>query len=79
MDAIRGTRTMLLFNFRDGHTAPWMSKFDYRQIRLSPLNHGDTEALLDDLLGEDSSLALISRNIAERAQGNPFFVEELVH
>ncbi|MFX9058152.1 hypothetical protein ABTN75_20100, partial [Acinetobacter baumannii] len=30
------------------------------------------------LLGKDPSLSLISRNIAERAGGNPFFIEELV-
>ena len=28
--------------------------------------------------GDDPSLALLARNIAERAQGNPFFMEELV-
>ena len=35
--------------------------------------------LLHNLLGNDPSLALLSRNIAERARGNPFFIEELVH
>jgi adenylate cyclase len=79
VDAIVGTTTMLLFNFRHGYTAPWMQRTHYRQITLSPLNQAEAEALLTDLLGKDASLALILRNLAERAQGNPFFLEELVH
>ena len=79
VDAIVGTTTMLLFNFRHDYTAPWMQRSHYRQISLSPLDRAETATLLGDLLGKDSSIALISRNIAERAQGNPFFLEELVH
>jgi class 3 adenylate cyclase/tetratricopeptide (TPR) repeat protein len=79
VDAIIGTTTLLLFNFRHGYVASWMQRAHYRQISLSGLNRPETEALLGELLGKDSSLALISRNIAERAQGNPFFLEELVH
>jgi adenylate cyclase len=79
VDAIVGTTTMLLFNFRNDYIAPWMQRTHYRQISVSPLNQAETEALLTSLLGKDASLALIARNIAERAQGNPFFLEELVH
>jgi adenylate cyclase len=78
-DAVIGTSTLLLFNFRYGYAAPWMQRSHYRQVSLSPLNRTETDDLLRDLLGTDSSLALISRHIAERAQGNPFFIEELVH
>ena len=78
VDAVTGTKTLLLFNFRYGYTAPWMQRTHYRQISLSPLNRKEANDLLYELLGKDSSLALISRHIAERAQGNPFFIEELV-
>jgi len=78
VDAVIGTKTLLLFNFRHGYMAPWMQRSHYRQINLSPLDPAEAEALLNRLLGKDSSLALISRNIAERAKGNPFFLEELV-
>ena len=79
VDAIVGTKTLLLLNFRPGLIAPWMQRSHYRQISLAPLESGEAEELLRDLLGDDPSLALLSRNIAERAQGNPFFLEELVH
>jgi class 3 adenylate cyclase/tetratricopeptide (TPR) repeat protein len=77
-DAITGTKTMLLLNFRHGYSAPWMQRSHYRQINLSSLADTESEGLLRLLLGSDSSLALVSRNIAHRAQGNPFFLEELV-
>jgi tetratricopeptide (TPR) repeat protein len=79
VDAIVGTKTLLLLNFRPGLIAPWMQRSHYRQISLAPLENRETGELLRDLLGDDPSLALLSRNIAERAQGNPFFLEELVH
>jgi class 3 adenylate cyclase/tetratricopeptide (TPR) repeat protein len=79
VDAVIGTTTLLLFNFRYDYTAAWMQRTHYRQVSLSPLNRAEANDLLCDLLGRDSSLALISRHIAERAQGNPFFIEELVH
>ena len=34
---------------------------------------------MQEHFGNDSSLALLSRNIIERAQGNPFFLEELIN
>lgn len=78
-EAVIGTTTLFLFNFRSEYAAPWMQLSHYRQISLFPLNHTQMDDLLGDLLGSDSSLALISRHIAVRAQGNPFFIEELVH
>ncbi len=78
VDAIVGTKTLLLLNFRPGYAVPWMQRSHYRQIALEPLPVTDSGELLSGLLGDDPSLALVARNIAERAQGNPFFLEELV-
>jgi class 3 adenylate cyclase len=78
VDAVVGTKTLLLLNFRPGYVAPWMQRSHYRQIALGPLQGSEISELLGGLLGDDASLALLSRNIAERAQGNPFFMEELV-
>jgi class 3 adenylate cyclase/tetratricopeptide (TPR) repeat protein len=79
VDAIVGTKTLLLLNFRPGLLAPWMQRSHYRQINLPPLESEQAARLLRDLLGDDPSVILLSRNIAERAQGNPFFLEELVN
>src|SRR5437879_10375881 len=46
---------------------------------MPPLRPMQATALLQDHLGNDASLALLTRNIVERAQGNPFFIEELIN
>ena len=78
-DAVVGTKTLLVLNFRPGFIAPFMQRSHYRQISMPPLDPAEATALLRDHLGNDASLALLSRNIVARAQGNPFFVEELVN
>jgi class 3 adenylate cyclase/tetratricopeptide (TPR) repeat protein len=78
-DAVVGTTTLLVVNFRPGFAAPLMQRSHYRQINMPPLPAAQAAILLQDHFGNDPSLALLSRNIIERAQGNPFFLEELVN
>ena len=77
-DAVVGTTTLLVVNFRPGFAAPLTQRSHYRQINMPPLPPTQAAILLQDHFGNDPSLALLSRNIIERAQGNPFFLEELV-
>lgn len=78
-DAVVGTTTLLVVNFRPGFTAPLMQRSHYRQINMPPLPPTQAAILLQEHFGSDSSLALLGRNIIERAQGNPFFLEELIN
>jgi class 3 adenylate cyclase/tetratricopeptide (TPR) repeat protein len=78
-DAVVGTKTLLVLNFRPGFVAPLMQRSHYRQISMPPLGPSEATFLLQDRLGNDASLALLTRNIVARAQGNPFFIEELVN
>jgi class 3 adenylate cyclase len=78
-DAVVGSKTLLVVNFRPGFVAPFMQRLHYRQINMPPLGPAQATSLLRDHLGNDASLALLIRNIVERAQGNPFFIEELVN
>ena len=78
-DAVVGTTTLLIVNFRPGFAASFMQRSHYRQIVMPPLASEHARLLLQEHFGEDPSLALLSRNIIERAQGNPFFLEELVN
>jgi adenylate cyclase len=55
-----------------------MQRSHYRQIVMPPLSAGQAELLLHQHCGDDPSLTVLKRNIIERAQGNPFFLEELV-
>ena len=78
-DAVVGTTTLVIVNFRPGFAAPLMQGSHYRQINMRPLSPAQAAVLVQDHFGSDRSLALLSRNIIERAQGNPFFLEELIN
>jgi class 3 adenylate cyclase/tetratricopeptide (TPR) repeat protein len=77
-EALAGTRLLLLVNFRPGYAAPWMRADNYEQISLGPLRKAAADALLGHLLGDDATVAPLFPVIADRARGNPFFIEELV-
>ena len=47
-------------------------------IALAALRDSDTAAMLEELLGSDSSVADLATVIVNRASGNPFFAEEMV-
>jgi class 3 adenylate cyclase len=78
VEALQGTRSMVLVDFRPEYQANWMSRSYYRQIALSPLGAEASEQMLADLLGDDPSLDGLAELIGERSEGNPFFVEEIV-
>ena len=78
IEAIEGTRTLLIVNFRPEYEADWMQSPGYRQIPLRPLGDAETRELLLDLLGDHASLADTAERIVERTAGNPFFIEEVV-
>jgi hypothetical protein len=47
-------------------------------IALAPLNDSETAVLILGLLGSDPSVRRVVAMIAEKAAGNPFFVEDMV-
>ncbi len=55
-----------------------MQRPSYQQIGLGPLRGTPVQRLLQSLLGDDPSVVELGKQIASRAQGNPFFLEELV-
>src|SRR5262249_37668653 len=75
IDAVAGTRTLLLVTFRPEYHAAWMQKSYYLQLPLLPLGPEASGELLRELLGSDPSVAALTR---ERTAGNPFFAEEIV-
>ncbi len=78
IEAMSGTRTFMLLNFRPEYRAEWMRRADYQQVALRPLGPEAIDELLRALLGDHGSLAPLLPRLGERAGGNPFFAEELV-
>jgi class 3 adenylate cyclase len=78
VDSLASHRILLLVNYRPEYQHGWEGKSYYGRIRLDPMPPDTAETLLDDLLGTDAGLAPLRRTLVERAQGNPFFLEESV-
>jgi predicted ATPase len=50
----------------------------YTHLRLDALGRESAGEMLSALLGDESELEPLRRLIAERTEGNPFFVEEII-
>jgi tetratricopeptide (TPR) repeat protein len=78
VESLPMARLLLLVTYRPEYQHGWGSKTYYTQLRLDPLPPASADALLQALLGNDPSLAPLTRLLIERTEGNPFFLEESV-
>jgi class 3 adenylate cyclase len=79
VDTVARARTLLLLNYRPAYRAPWTKLPHFQQMNLAQLSAEDTEELVRELLGARPGMEDALALIVERAAGNPFFAEELVH
>ncbi len=66
---------MLLVTYRPGYSPPWIGKSFTSQLALRPLSAAASEKIVASILGRGDLAAAAA--IAERGEGNPFFLEEL--
>jgi class 3 adenylate cyclase len=66
---------MLLATYRPGYSPPWTGKSFASQLALRPLSAAAGEMIVSSIL--DSGDRAEAAAIAERGEGNPFFLEEL--
>jgi class 3 adenylate cyclase/tetratricopeptide (TPR) repeat protein len=78
VESLPAARLLLLVNYRPEYQHGWGHKTYYTQLRLDPLPPASADELLQSILGNDPRLALLSRLLIERTEGNPFFLEESV-
>jgi class 3 adenylate cyclase len=82
-DAVGWTRTLLLLNHRPDYTPAWErgdgTRLSYAErLDLGPLQSAVTAEMLGDLLGDGAETLALRQEIADRAAGNPYFLEEMV-
>ncbi|HEY8514134.1 MAG TPA: AAA family ATPase [Candidatus Binatia bacterium] len=70
---------VVVVSYRRGFRRRWMDDPSFSEIVLQPLDRRATLELVRSLLGSDASLGGLADRIVDRAGGNPFFVEEMVH
>jgi tetratricopeptide (TPR) repeat protein len=78
VDSVASARFLMLVNYRPEYHHAWGNRTGYTQLRLDPLVGQSADEMLLALLGGDASLQSLKRLIIEKAQGNPFFMEEMV-
>jgi class 3 adenylate cyclase len=72
------THSMVLLTYRPEYHGSLQRAAGAQSLHLAPLNDAETSMLVGELLGPDSSVGEISRVIAGRAAGNPFFAQEII-
>jgi hypothetical protein len=78
VESLPTAHLLLLVSYRPEYQQAWSSKNYYRQLSLDPLPPESAEALLEALLGNDASLHGLKKQLIERTDRNPFFIEESV-
>jgi adenylate cyclase len=86
VDAVPNTHTLLIMNFRpellsggDPQTPrPKWSAQSYRQIAVGPLDIDAIDELIENRLGDDTTLRSLGPYVIRRSGGNPFFIEEII-
>jgi class 3 adenylate cyclase/tetratricopeptide (TPR) repeat protein len=76
VESLPAGRILLLVSYRPEYSHAWANKTYYTQLRLGPLASASAEELLRSILGNGPELAPLKALLIERAQGNPFFLEE---
>jgi predicted ATPase len=74
VDGLPGAGVLLLATYRPGYRAPWVAKSYTTQLTLPPLSGRDGVQVVQAVLQEQTALA---DAVLAKAQGNPFFLEEL--
>jgi class 3 adenylate cyclase/tetratricopeptide (TPR) repeat protein len=76
-ESIRDARVLLLATYRPSYRPPWIDKSFAGQIMLQPLSQGDSIRMVRSVLRIEQLVDLVTQEIVTKADGNPFFLEQL--
>jgi class 3 adenylate cyclase/tetratricopeptide (TPR) repeat protein len=68
---------LILVTHRPGYAPPWADRSYYSQIALAPLSEGESERVVESVLGVQALPAEVKGLICRKAEGNPFYLEEI--
>lgn len=78
VDSETKLRLLLLTTRRPEYTPPWSDRAPVATLQLEPLPVGHIRTLVQQRLGVEALPEAMARQIAEKAEGNPLFAEEIV-
>jgi DNA-binding NtrC family response regulator/tetratricopeptide (TPR) repeat protein len=77
-ESLAAQRVLLILTYRPGYTPPFGDHTFHTRLALTTLSTTESVRMTRDLLGVDELPADLEALIVSKAEGNPFFVEELV-
>ena len=78
VDSIPASRILCIFTYRPGYAQPFGERSFYTQIVMPTLSTADSIEMAESMLTLGRLPELLETLIAQKAEGNPFFVEEIV-
>jgi class 3 adenylate cyclase/tetratricopeptide (TPR) repeat protein len=78
VEAVPHHRLLLLVNYRSEYRHLWLSAAHVTDLKIDPLTPPLAAELLQALVGADATLRPLKPLMLDRADGNPFFFEEMV-
>src|SRR4029077_10219687 len=76
-EILQGAHVLMVCTHRGGFRASWIEKSYTTQVALQPLAPEESLYIVRSVLGPDESADAVYELIVAKAEGNPFFVEEL--
>jgi class 3 adenylate cyclase/tetratricopeptide (TPR) repeat protein len=76
-ESARDSRILLLATYRPGYRPPWLDKSYAGQTPLQPLSRDDSIQMVRSVLRAENLIDLATQEIVAKADGNPFFLEQL--
>jgi class 3 adenylate cyclase/predicted ATPase len=77
VDRIRDLRVLLIVTYRPEFDPPWIGRPHVTVLTIGRLGQRDVDAMIDHVVGNELLSASIRRDIIERTDGIPLFVEEM--
>src|SRR5271165_3255561 len=77
VNRIASHRVLLIVTFRPEFDPPWIEKSHVTAVILNRLASGEVDAMIDHIVGDNPLPANIRKDIIERTDGIPLFVEEM--
>jgi DNA-binding NtrC family response regulator/tetratricopeptide (TPR) repeat protein len=77
VDGLPGAAVLFVVTYRPGYEPPWANKSFATQLSLPPLSNEDSLAVTRSVLPGVALPRAVAEVILSRAEGNPFFLEEL--
>ena len=79
VESLPGAAMLLLTSYRPGYRPPWIEKSYATQVSLHPLTSQNAVTIVRATHQQQALPEHLEHMILDKAQGNPFFLEELTH